>query len=583
MNPFQARALPTAIKATLLVVLLGVIGYFGIWQWTICRIEVPAGHSLLIRYRGPWPFGTMPQAPDGTLVKSDAAGRPLQVGILEAMPGPGRHFYSPLEYETQLVKDEIIPPGKIAVVVSKIGKPLPEGTYLVDTPGYRGILRKVLTPGRYRINKYGYEVKIVDVDACVEPGTRLHRKAEDPTLIPPGYVGVVTNKASDPATGEDRGIRKRVLQPGIYFLNPEEKRIDIVGIGYSDTSLQVDAREGGGSAGAGSPAAGAGAAPTRVTNRDVGDRLGTSLADDPVYVPGKGIEFPSSDGFSIHLDYTAIWGILPEQAPEVVRQFGTLKDVEQKVVLPQIESICRLYGSRRGAVDLLVGDTREQFQIATSAELERVLKAKNLSLLFGLTRHIYVPKAVREPIQKAKIADELTKTREQEQLTAKAQADLTEAKAKVTFEEKRTRAETEKMAAAVAAAGEKKAKEIDAMTEKLTAEIEARSAAIEAKATKVLGEAKATSVKLAKEAKAERFQLLVKAMGGADSYGRYVFAEGLPADLRLGIFYAGPGTLWTDLKGFEQTMLGKLVTERQPEDVSSPGRSVEPVGGGPKD
>ena len=54
-------------------------------------------------------------------------------------------------------------------MVSKIGKPLPEGTYLVDEKGYRGILRKVLTPGRYRINNYGFDVKVVDVDACVEP------------------------------------------------------------------------------------------------------------------------------------------------------------------------------------------------------------------------------------------------------------------------------------------------------------------------------------------------------------------------------------------------------------------------------
>ncbi len=501
-------------------------------------------------------------------MKTDAAGRPLQVGILEAMPGPGRHFYSPLEFETQLVKDEIVPPGKIGVVVSKIGKPLPEGTYLVDEPGHRGILRKVLTPGRYRINKYGFDVKIADVDACVEPNTRVQRKAEDPTVIPPGYVGVVTNKAGDPKAGEVRGIQEKVLQPGIYFLNPEEKRVDIVSIGYAETSLLVDAREGGAPAGAGA----AGPATPGGSQRDLGDRLGTSTAADPVYVPGKGIEFPSNDGFPIHLDYTAIWGITPEQAPAVVRQFGRLKDVEQKVILPQIESICRMYGSRRGAVDLLVGDTREQFQIATSAELERVLEAKKLSLLFGLVRHIYVPKAVREPIQKAKIADELTKTREQEQLTAKAQADLTEAKAKVVFEEKRTLAETLKMVAEVGATGEKKAKEIEATTEKLTAEIEAKSAAIEAQSTRLLGQAKASSVKLAKEAKAERFQLLVKAMGGADSYGRYVFAEGLPPDLRLGIFYAGPGTLWTDLKGFEQTMLGKIASESRAADQAAPAK-----------
>jgi regulator of protease activity HflC (stomatin/prohibitin superfamily) len=536
-----------AAKALLAAAFLFLIAYFGFWQWTVCRIEVPAGSSLLVRYKGPWPFGASSQAPEGQLVKTDSAGRPLQVGILEAMPGPGRHFYSPLEYETHLVRDEVIPPGKIGVLVSKLGKPLPEGTYLVDAPGYRGILRKVLTPGRYRINTYAYGLKVEDVDACAEPSTRVKHKADDPTLIPPGYVGVVTNKATDPVTGLDRGIQKDVLQPGIYFLNPEEKRIDIVSIGYAETSLTVETQYQG--ADAAKPAS--------------GDKLGVSTADDPIYQPGKGIEFPSSDGFPIHLDFTAIWGILPDQAPNVVRQFGTLKDVEHKVILPQIESICRLHGSRRGAVDLLVGDTREEFQNETAAELERVLTSKNLSLLFGLTRHIYVPKAVREPIQKAKIADELTKTREQEQLTAKAQAELTESKAKVVFGEKRTLAETEKKVAQVGAEGEKKAKEIEAMTEKLRAEIDAKTAAIEAQSTRVLGEAKASSVKLAKEAKAERLQLLVKAVGGADSYERYVFAEGLPEDLKVGIFYAGPGTFWTDLKGFEQSMLGKLVSDTE--------------------
>jgi hypothetical protein len=577
-HPFRAQSLGTVATAFLAVVVLYVVGYLGIWQWMVCRIEVPPGYSLLVRYKGAWPFGSSPLAPEGTLVQTAVAGRPPQVGILEAMPGPGRHFYSPLEYETQLVKDAVIAPGKLGVLVSKIGKPLPEGTYLVDDKGFRGILRKVLTPGRYRINTYAFDVKIVDVDACAEPNTQVKRKADDPTLIPPGYVGVVTNKASDPRAAQERGIQKDVLPPGIYFLNPDEKRIDIVGIGYSETSLTVEAQK---QNGAKTKTA---VAPGRpVANNLSDDRMGMSTADDPLYVPGKGIEFPSSDGFPIHLDYTAIWGILPEQAPNVVRQFGTLKDVENKVILPQIESICRLHGSRRGAVDLLVGDTREQFQDETSLELERVLKQKNLSLLFGLTRHIYVPKAVREPIQKAKIADELTKTRDQELLTAQAQADLTEAKAKVIFGEKRTQAETEKKVAEVGAEGEKKAKEIEAMTEKLKAEIDAKSAAIDAQTTRVLGEAKAQSVKLAKEAKAGRLQLLVKAMGGPDPYERYIFADGLPADLRLGVFYAGPGTLWTDLKGFEQTMLGKLVSETQPGDSATPKRSAERLSDSKKD
>ena len=67
-------------------------------------------------------------------------------------------------------------------------------------------------------------------------------------------------------------------------------------------------------------------------------------------------------------------------------------------------------------------------------------------------------------------------------------------------------------------------------------------------------------------------------MGGPDAYNRYVFAEGLPADLRLGVFYAGPGTFWTDLKGFEQTMLGKLASEPQARQVSPPAQTIERTG-----
>ncbi|MFO0954533.1 MAG: SPFH domain-containing protein [Isosphaeraceae bacterium] len=539
-----------------------VVGYLGVWQWMVCRIEVPPGYSLLLRYKGPWPFGASGAAAagDGELVKLDASGRPQRVGILEAMPGPGRHFYSPLEYERQVVPDVVIEPGKLGVVVSKVGKQLPAGTYLADEDGYRGIRRKVLTPGRYRINSYAYDVRPVDVDSCVEPATRTRRKAEDPTLIPPGYVGVVTNKTDNPTTGETQGIQKQVLQPGIYFLNPEEKRVDVISVGFNETSLSVETDEAATRARqttAAEEARRAAAAPADSR----GDRLGKYSGVDPVYVANKGIEFPSNDGFLIHLDFTAIWGIDPQQAPDIVRQFGTLKDVEQKVVLPQIGSICRMYGSKRGAVDLLVGDTREAFQNETSEELDRVFHGKNLSLLFGLTRHIYVPGEVRDPIQKAKIADELTKTREQEQLTAKAQAELTEAKAKVLLEVRRTTAETEKLVAEVEAAGEKKAREIEADTSKLQAEVDARTAAVEARSVTLLGEASAKKTELTRQAEAERFRLYVSALGGPDAYNRYVFAEGLPDDIKLGVFYAGPGTLWTDLKGFEQTMLGKIASE----------------------
>ncbi|MFO0907558.1 MAG: SPFH domain-containing protein [Isosphaeraceae bacterium] len=507
-------------------------------------------------YKGPWPFAR-PRGSEGTLVALDSRGSTEGRRDPRGHARTGPTLLLALEYETKIVPDVLIEPGKLGVVVSKVGKEQPPGSYLTDEEGFKGIRRKVLTPGRYRLNEYAYDVRIVDVDACVEKSTRVKRREQDPTMIPPGYVGVVTNKTDNPKAGETQGIQKDVLQPGIYFFNPEEKRVDVISIGFNESSLTVEVDP---EATAARREAAAKAAP--ITDAR-GDRLGKTTGVDPVYRPGKGIEFPSNDGFLIHLDFTAIWGITPAQAPDVVRQFGTLKDVEQKVVLPQIGSICRMHGSKQGAVDLLVGETREQFQNESSIELDKVLASKALTLLFGLTRHIYVPAEVREPIQRAKIADELTKTREQEELTAEAQAELTEAKAKVVLEGRRTQAETLKLVAEIEADGEKKAREIEAETEKLRAEIDAKTAAIEAQSTKLLGEAEAKKVELLRQAEADRFRQYVTALGTPEAYNKYVFAEGLSDDLKLGVFYAGPGTFWTDLKGLEQTLLGKVVSETE--------------------
>ncbi len=561
----NARIRNTLIKLGVVGLLAVVVGYFGIWTWSFCRVEVPPGKAARLRYKGPWPFGNVEKTPEGTLVQLDDRGRPTRAGVIGAMVGPGRHFYSPLEYEVTIVDDVLIRPGQLGVVTSKVGKSLPPGRFLADTDDERGIRRKVLTPGRYRINDYAFDVEIVPVNRCVETAGGVQFKDGDALLIPAGYVGVVTNKASNPATGEVQGTQDEVLQPGIYYLNPFEKRVDILSVGYNETTLSVETKRNpdGTIAYAPPPAPLPGAPPVE-----------EALSRDPIYVPGKGIEFPSKDGFPIHIDFTAIWGILPDQAPDVIRQFGSqkgpggdanaLKVVEQNVILPQIESLSRLNGSRQGAVDLLIGDSREEFQTDLSEELERVLADKNLTLLFGLTRHLYVPAAVREQIQRSKIANEVTITLEQQQLTEQAKGALNAASAMVVLAERTTKAATGRKVAELGAEGEKKAGQLAAEAEQLAAEIDAQTALIDAQITTTMGRAEAMKTELANRAQADRYALYVKALGSPDAYNRYMFAESLPADLRLGIFYAGPGTFWTDLKGFEQILLGKLASESEP-------------------
>ncbi len=99
-----------------------------------------------------------------------------------------------------------------------------------------------------------------------------------------------------------------------------------------------------------------------------------------------GINFPSNDGFDIQLDFSAIWGVMPADAAPIVRMFGNIDAVEEKVIEPQSESICSNNGSKMGAVELLIGESREAFQTSVSEDFQSVLSEKNITLLYGLVR-----------------------------------------------------------------------------------------------------------------------------------------------------------------------------------------------------
>ena len=522
-----------------------IVMFFGLelFQWTFNRVYVPQGHSLVLRYKGPpLPFlpGNRPVAQPGQFAKVDENGRPLEIGILKDMRGPGRHFVWIGWWETKLIPDVTVKPGEVAVVSSKMGADLKDGQFLVDgdldETTQKGILRKVFGPGTYRINDYAYNVKVIK-EETITSGQQI--KHAGWVSIPTGYVGVVTNLTDNPLTKTVPGIQDSVLQPGLYPVNPNEQHVDIVGIGYMEMSVKTHLKN--------------------VGNVPILDESGEpTVVDDE-----SGISFPSNDGFRIHMDFTAVWGIMPEQAADVIRKFGTLEAVEAKVVVPQIESICRNQGSSLGAVDLLVGDTRRKFQEEVSDAFKKILKDKDLELLHGFVRNIHIPLEVRKPIQEKFVADELKLTRDQELLTAGTEADLREAEKKVELETERINAETKKLVAQAEAEGEKEAEETKAETIKLSAVIARQTAELDAQATVTLGKAKAGSKQLETEAKSELFGLAVSAFGSGSAYNQWTFATGLPEDIQLETLYAGEGTFWTDLKGFTDVMVGKQVQQRQ--------------------
>ena len=522
-----------------LVLIFGV----ELFQWTFNRVYVPQGNSLVLRYKGPpLPFlpGNRPVAEPGQFAKVDENGRPLEIGILKEMRGPGRHFIWIGWWETKLIPDVTVKPGQVAVVSSKMGADLKNGQFLVDgdldETTQKGILRKVFGPGTYRINDYAYNVKVIE-EETIKSGLQV--KHAGWVSIPTGYVGVVTNLTDNPITKAVPGIQDNILQPGLYPVNPNEQHVDIVGIGYTEKSLKSNLMS--------------------LDGHPILDDSGEpAVMDDE-----SGISFPSNDGFRIHMDFTAVWGIMPDQAADVIRKFGTLDAVETKVVVPQIESICRNQGSSLGAVDLLVGETRRKFQEGVSDAFEKILLDKGLTLLHGFVRNIHIPLDVRKPIQEKFVADELKLTRDQELLTAGTEANLREAEKKVELEEERIKAETKKLVAQAQAEGAKEAEETKAETLTKSAVIARKTAELEAEASVTLGRAKAGAKQVEAEAKSELFTLAVSAFGSGSAYNQWTFATGLPDDVQLDMLYAGEGTFWTDLKGFTEVMVGRQAMEQQ--------------------
>ncbi len=547
-SPRASRGLITLALSLACLLCIGL----ELFHWTFNRVYVPQGSSLRIRYMGPpLPFlpGGKPFAKSGQFAQVDAHGNPLEIGILKEMRGPGRHFFWTGWWDVKVVPDTTIKPGELAQIKSNMGNDLKDGQFLVDgelgETLEKGTLRKVFGPGTYRINPYAYEVTVIKEETVVSGKQVKHNGW---VSIPTGYVGVVTNLTDNKNTGAKAGIQDNVLQPGLYPVNPKEQEIDIIGVGYTEKSLK-----------------------SNLVSRD-----GIPVLDDSgeptVMDDDSGITFPSSDGFKIHMDFTAVWGIMPDQAPDVIRKFGNLEAVEAKVVIPQIESICRNKGSSLGAVGMLVGETRRKFQDDASDSFQKILKEKDLTLLHGFVRNIHIPQEVRKPIQESFLADELKLTRDQEQLTAHTEGQLREAEKTVELEQERIKAETLKVVAEAVAEGNKLAEETKAETAKKVAKVDRETAEIDAKATVNLGKAKASIKQMEAEAKSELFKLAVDAFGSGKAYNQWVFATGLPDNVQLDLFYAGEGTLWTDLKGFSDAMLA-----REAQQPSRPASTTRPA------
>ncbi|VGO21079.1 SPFH domain-containing protein [Pontiella sulfatireligans] len=538
-----------------IVIILGALQFM--WLWGFCRFYVGPNKMAIITAKN-----------GKALEPGQILARDGQKGIREETLAEGRHFLNPIFYEREIVAAILIDPGKVGVVTSKVGAKLPEGEFIAER-GQKGIWRSVLGPGKYRMNPYGYNVEIVDAIS-----------------IPIGYDGVVTSLAGErAASGEfanakQQGVRKDVLQPGLYYVNPKEYKVDVLEIGINQVSLMG---ESGGKVVTKARQLGQNEAlnvlqanmlqrqeekradyfSQRKGQEQVDFKAGKRVRDADYAAMEVGemnlmelVSFPSRDGFPISLDMTVEFELSPERIAGIFRRYGDLPAVVDKIIMPQITSISRNKGSEYRAKDFIVGEGREKFQNELTVSLEQTLGGKDIKVYNALIRHVEVPDEIRAPIQQASVAVEQDLTNKERQNTARKEAELNTELSLINQRGEQVMQETEKLKAEIAADLDKQVAQIQAETLKKAAEIKKMTAAIEADKVRVLGQAKATSIEKVEGEKANGLQLKTAAFGDPLAYAQWTFADTLNPKMKLNIIHAGEGTLWTDLENTGFAELG---------------------------
>src|SRR5262249_55840015 len=291
--------------------------------------------------------------------------------------------------------------------------------------GQQGIQRHVLPPGAYRVNKHGYQVELAQA-----------------TEITPGFVGVVRRLLGTKGDGlfaeegtDQKGYLRKVLQPGIYYINTKEFEVIPGEIGMIQTSFR---------------------APKAKNDKDTA------------------ITFTARGGFSISIDCTVEWEVLPQHMPAIVAEYGGWAQVEKKVIDVQAHAICRDKGIDYGVQDFLEGSAREKFQEDFTKELTRVCAEKNVTIHSAFIRRIDIPEEYLKPIRDRQIAIETQLTTKAKEATAETDNEVEREQRMIQQEVAQVEAKTKMLVAALDQEVQNVNVRTDAEIEKLKAEYAAK-------------------------------------------------------------------------------------------------------------
>ena len=310
---------------------------------------------------------------------------------------PGWHpwFLVNVIYQVENKKVVSIPSGKYGFLVAKDGVPLRPDQFLGDAfspeqelemlvaqyflthAGQRGPQTTILTPGIYRLNTYLWDVTIKDATDVVEGSVGVVKSnvidsvhfgnlnAEKPSSCEQKTVSTNASgeavAAIEPKSDEGRlaailvpvgciGVWEKALQPGRYYVSEAAYKVTMMSTrvqtwefkgGYKKRYIDLSLDQAGN---------------LTQTPRSEDIKKPDNAADPAVT--------PFVEGWLVPLELRVLAQVTPDNAPFVVSSVGTLKDIEDNIMVPTIRSIVRNVVGAQGRHVLDLADNRAKLEHA---------------------------------------------------------------------------------------------------------------------------------------------------------------------------------------------------------------------------
>ena len=451
------------------------------------------------------------------------------------------HRLNPQGYSVEITDAVNIPIGYVGVVTSQTGKAAPAGKFASVTT--KGVLKDILQPGLYYINPRAYQVNVIEIGM-----NQVSMTGKEGSVI---EMKNTVKAASSALSNLSSNILNRQLQQRMNQQPQGVQQVKTANRAMQQAQRRFQPRNAGRVNYKKAFPAAAGAA---MEDSAAANAAGTEKAKSrgPSSTPGYSIsnfvEFPSRDGFKILMDMTVEFELLPENVSRIYMLYGDLPQVVEKIILPQILSVSRLKGSSYKAQDFIMGEGRETFQKNLRDDLVRLLKEKNIIIHNAIIRNVAIPRNILQPIQESSLAKEQNLTNFSLQATAKIEAELNTQIAMIDQKRREVEQETRKLVAEIKANQEQSVRLIQAQTDLQVAQIQLKRSEIEAKRSQLTGETEVKADFIKRNELAQGIRMKADALGKQGIIADMKLIEALNPQLKLQLFYAGEGTLWTDLK-----------------------------------